>query len=75
WCRVLDWVIVHLRDRHNRTVVRPLIEVLYNINEFIDEEWLSGDIFRILSHHMSNDDLNTLRSQYEQQKVDIGHWF
>ncbi|MHA2047463.1 MAG: hypothetical protein ACW99G_21975 [Candidatus Thorarchaeota archaeon] len=75
WCRVLDWVIVHLRDRHNRSVVKPLIEVLYQISEFNEDEWLSGDIFRILSHYMSNDEINTLRSQYEQQKVDNGYLF
>jgi hypothetical protein len=75
WCRVLDWVIIHLREKHDATVVKPLIEVLGSISEYPDDEWLSGDVFQILSHYMSNDELNTLRGQFEEQKINIDYWF
>jgi hypothetical protein len=75
WNTVLDWVITPLRDNHDSTVVRPLIELLEQINEYLGEERWSWKIFRILAHYMSNKELNTLRSQYNNKQVNYDYWY
>ncbi|MHA1949757.1 MAG: hypothetical protein ACW99G_18710 [Candidatus Thorarchaeota archaeon] len=60
---VLGWIITELRDNHDATVVKPLIDVLDQTSDYT-RVGLSSKIFRILSHYLSSDEITELKKKF-----------